>query len=1154
MIRLRSTKLLSGVSAVAVITALATAAPALASQTFTGPDLFSPYTNNQTDFVLITTDAVMNSDGVVDPEDGNSFINAIAMSGAGDKLAIDDSALLGGILNTGSMVSTDADGIDIRNDSIVVGTINNQGLIQGGTGNSGIELNDSVLVGGIFNGKGATITGAANGIYILNDSTFVGGISNEGAITGSGGDGIQMSGANVDFIGGIRNFESGVITGNGAASAAIDIGFPVATSSFIGNIENDGTIQGLGGGTGIYINTGAFTGDILNNTGALIQATSTSATAIGIVGGTFTGNLTNSGRILATGSSSYGVILNGTTVFVGNITNNASAQIRAALTALGVGGTSFTGNVSNSGLIQSDSGTAVDISTGAFTGNLSNSSSGSIAGSAAGVNISATAFTGNFTNDGSITASSGTGVNVAAATFTGNISNNSTGSIYGSAIGLRLGGTSINGNATNDGDITGGTGLRLATGATLTGAITNNEYINGTTADGVHIEGTLTGALTNNGVIEGSDSAIQVDGTVGSIANSGTLTGAQAIDLRLADAATPITQTDGEMNGDLRLDQTGAEFDDTFNANGGELRGNIYGGGGDDMAVAGDFAYVSGTADGLDQVTVNSGTAVFGSTGVGTDGAGVTFTNTNALTVNGGTAYLDDDTTIDLNNDLTVGANGRLAYFLTSDTATHGQINAGGNANLDGTLHAVIDGTSFASIGGDTFTYVDIITGTVSGTFSDVTTNSLFFEADAIYNGGSVDLELTRLGFSDVLTLGNLTRNQAAVGGTLETIYNNAGYGSDFEDLFNYLLSLPAGSEGEVTAIYDELGGAEHAQVQQAVLRASAPFDMAVGERLDEAKLALRGTGWAQNGERRYADAAQQRVMNDAAPAGGNSGLLRGSTGVSIWGRGYGDWTDVSGDDEAPGYTQDAGGLVGGVDFAIGENAVVGGAFGWATSSLDFDGARDHADIDSFEFGGYGSYGFGRFYADAQLSFSFHDVSSTRELDLGYDTFIAGANYNSRAWTLAGEVGTVFKLGKLNMQPMVGVNYTGASTDGFIEAGAGDFGLLVADSDADSLTSTVGLRMSAMWTVGGTKLVPDAAIAWRHEFADDRQGFTAAFLEDPSTPFNIISSAISPDSALVNAGLTAGVSNNLELFVDYNGVINSDANSHNGSAGFRATW
>ena len=322
-----------------------------------------------------------------------------------------------------------------------------------------------------------------------------------------------------------------------------------------------------------------------------------------------------------------------------------------------------------------------------------------------------------------------------------------------------------------------------------------------------------------------------------------------------------------------------------------------------------------------------------------------------------------------------------------------------------------------------------------------------------------------------------------------------------------------------------------------------------------KAKLNLRGTGWAENGNLRYADAAQQRIMNDAAPtSAGSQGLLRGSSGASIWGRGYGQWTNVDGDPEATGYSQNSGGVVGGVDFAVSDNAIVGGAFAWGTSSVDFDTPHDHGDVNSFQFGGYGSYGFGRFYADGQLSFAFHDVTTTRELDLGFDTFIAAANYNARSWTIAGEVGTVFKLGHVNMQPMLDVNYTGTSTNGFIESGAGSFGLVVGDTNADSLTTQLGMRASGVWTVGSTKLVPDLSLAWRHEFADDRQNFTAAFLEDPTTLFQVVSSSISPDSAVVSAGMTAGVSKGLELFVDYNGIINSDANSHNGSAGFRATW
>ncbi len=1191
MIRLRSTKLLSGVSALAVVASLGAIGSASAATTFTGANLFPPFDNTaEATSIAVTAHAVMNSDSAVEPDDGNSITNDFAMSGAGDKILINDSVLTGSILNNNAIVSSNADGIDVTNFSVIVGTINNGGLLQGGT--NGLEINQSVLVGGIFNNIGATITGTNNGIIILNDAAVLGGISNEGAITGTSGDGIRMTGANVDFVGGITNFASGTITGHGTNNAAIDIGFPAQTSSFVGDITNTGTIQGLGGGTGIFVNTAAFGGNIVNNQGALITATSTSAIAVRINGGAFSGNITNSGQILATDANGIGVDIAATTVFVGNVTNNQGGLIQAASTALNISSTSFQGNVTNSGGIVSNSGNAIVVSATTFTGNITNDAGGSIQAGAAntGIVLSGPAFSGNVSNSGSI--SGNEGIQITGAAFTGNLTNNAGGAINGvatavtwtgaaftgditnngsiiggaAAKGIDLLGTTLTGNVANGGFLSAGTALHVGATTTVTGAITNTGTIDGNTV-GILIDGIVNGGIVNSGLIDPT-SGIVVNGTVGSITNNspGTIVGTvNAINLAGANAATTITENGGLIQGRngltittaLRLNNT---FADTFNGNGGVLDGNVAADAGhlDSMQLnpSTSFTWLRGTANSLDQFnTGGAGWVVLGAGFRGdTLGEGVTVTSANSMT-NAGKVYLDDNTAVALVNNLTLNSGTTLEYFVTSNAATHGHINAGGSANLDGSLIAFVDGANFASIGGNTFLYSNIITGARSGTFADVTTTSLFFNGQAIYHPAAVDLELDRISFNNALTLTGLTQNELSVGTALEQIYTGGGFGSDFTNLYNYLLSLPGGSQSQVTAIYDELAGAEHAQVQQATLRASEPFDTAIGQRLDEAKLNLRGSGWAENGERRYADAAQQRVMSDAAPPpSGSQGLLRGSSGISIWGRGYGDWTTVDGDAEAPGYKQNAGGIVGGLDFAVGENAVVGGALGWSTNNVDFSTPGDHADFNSFQFGGYGSYGFGRFYADGQVSFAFHDVTTTRELDLGFNTFVADASYNARAWTVAGEVGTVFKLGGVNLQPMVGVNYTDASTNGFIESGAGGFSLIVADANATSFTSTIGMRASGVWTVGGMKLVPDASLAWRHEFSDDHQSFTSAFLDDPTTQFSIISSRIKPDSAVVAAGVTAGVTKGLELFVDYNGVLNSDADSHNGSAGFRATW
>ncbi|MEQ1867441.1 MAG: autotransporter domain-containing protein, partial [Micropepsaceae bacterium] len=514
-----------------------------------------------------------------------------------------------------------------------------------------------------------------------------------------------------------------------------------------------------------------------------------------------------------------------------------------------------------------------------------------------------------------------------------------------------------------------------------------------------------------------------------------------------------------------------------------------------------------------------------------------------------GTVYLDDDTTVNVGTYTQTA--GTLEFQLTSNTAQHATITAG-TANLGGRIAAYVQGDTFASIGGDTFVYQDVITGAIAGTFTNagtIDTSSIFFGGVATVNAGDVDITLTRQGFSTALALTSLSQNQTTIGGTLEGIYNAGGYSADFTDLFNYLLSIPVGSEAEVARVYDDIGGSEHASVQEAGLRVSQGFNDAVGGRLDD----MRGPGASQTAElalRRYADAAPPNVASDA-PARAMG--MRG--GMSIWGRGYGAWTESDGDAEAAGYSQDTGGFAGGLDFAVDSRWNIGGAIGWSSTDVEFDTLRDSADIDTFQFAGYGGYTGKSWYADAQIGFGFHDISATRLIDVTLNPpVVATANYDANAFGVRTEAGMIFDSGRIDFTPFLGLAYASTSTDGFVESGAGAFNLLVADSDADSLSTTLGLRLTGAWQAGGVRLVPVAEIAWRHEFLDENQSFAAAFLEDPATQFQIISADQARDTIVANLGLGAQVSKNVTVFLDYNGLFSSSMNTHGASAGLRATW
>ena len=653
------------------------------------------------------------------------------------------------------------------------------------------------------------------------------------------------------------------------------------------------------------------------------------------------------------------------------------------------------------------------------------------------------------------------------------------------------------------------------------------------------------------------------------------------IDLTTALTGTTITQTAGLIEGNstpaaplgtgtvataINMDQTGAPLNDVFNANGGAVDGNIVGDGGvhDEVFVnagasaTGNFAYLRGTASGIDRFDVISGEALLGTAADGTNGTGVTI-GANQMNVGAaGTAYLDDNTTVNLTGAFAQNATGTLKYFLTTDTSVHGSINAGTTATQAGTLVAVIDGASFAANNAPTFTYANIITDTTqSGAFDPVTTSSIFFTGKANYFTTHTDLTITRVSFADALALDLLTHNQNSVGGAVETIFENGGYSANFTDLFTYLFGLPNTPAGvaEIQRVYDELAGAEHAQTQNVNLSLASQFTTLLGERFDDAKIGFGGAQWSSLGDTRYAQAVSAMASDASSTTTyGGQGLTRGPSGVSVWGKGYGDWTNVNGDAEATGYDQNTGGVVAGADVAVESNAMLGVAGRWSSTNVDFTNPGSHDKIDTWQVGGYGTYGFGRFYVDGTFSYADNKVDARRILNLGFNDFTATATYNAKAWQGNAALGAIFTAGRVNLQPMVSVNYTNLDTDGYTETGAQNFNLIINSQNTDSLTSDVALRATGHFNIGSTNFIPDLKVAWRHEYNDGRQSFDAAFLEDPNTIFNIESSRISADSAVLQAGFVAGLTQNVNIFAHYNGLYNSDATSNAASGGVTLTW
>jgi len=1133
---------------------------------------------------------------------GDIFSSGTVNGTAGDGIDIrNGSVVAGGVVNTGSIFATES-GIELNNSTIVEGILNS-GTIGGPSAVIGIYIdNGSVLVGGVTNNAGGVINGSNAGILLEDNSTIVDGIVNSGQI--SGGDGIELNVATATLVGGILNNATGTITGTSNAAILITNGIVQ------GGITNFGLIQGQSGANAIQIDGGTFAGSIVNNGANTISVTGATATAIRIAGGTFTGDVTNNGQVLANVTSGFGIVLAGATVFTGNISNNANALISASQTAVVVNNATFAGgNVVNDGSIVSVNADGINISaTTSFTGDVINNGTidnGLLPVGGTGIEVNAILHTGDVTNAGSINAANG-GINIAGTSFTGDVTNTIDGSITAGSDGIDINVTTLLGDVTNDGMIEAATGIEIDSGATLDGNLTNNGTLTAgkgidvestatvtgnivnaakidATTDGIEIDGIVQGSIINTGSI---DPAIGIDingQVVGGILNSGTITATSiAIDVSGATAGHTITQTAGLIQGPTALSMVNGQFD-AFNAEGGVLDGDVTGDGDTfDMGGNGTFAYSSGTATGLAFFDIgfngtSTGTFVLGSDTYRVDGAGVTVT-AGTMTVwdpSSPLIYLDNDTTITLTGALNLDQLGNSAatteFHLKRGAgdvitgADYGSIasTAAGNLGPNSLFAAYLDPVTFGQGSLVTaYVYDNVITNIGADNFtnsSNILTSSPFFTGTTTNDGANIDVTITRLDFADALDMFAETRNQHSLGTALDAIYDNAVISAQFQELFAALFG--AATPAEAQFIMDEFMGAEYAQLQGSAVSLASMFNTLMTEQNDGLLNSLEGTQWKMgaNGLRRYAQGPG--TASDAPPpmrSRGGVALNRAPGSVQVFLRGTGQWDHNDGDPEAASFDQDTSGVIGGLDYVINPNAAIGVAGGVSNSDVDFDTPGDAADIDSWHLGVYGGYGFGRFYLDGSAAYGQHDVENTRTIAVMVPSapLIAMSSYDTDTWSVQAEVGAIWRLGRANIQPSVNLAWIGADADGFTETGAGAFNLVVQGADTDSLASTLAVRGSGTWMMGQTPVVPDIKIGWRHEFEDDRRSFSANFFEDTSSSalFQIVSSEVPQDSLLVSSGVTVGVTRNINLFADVNGLYSTDHSATNVSGGASFTW
>jgi len=235
-------------------------------------------------------------------------------------------------------------------------------------------------------------------------------------------------------------------------------------------------------------------------------------------------------------------------------------------------------------------------------------------------------------------------------------------------------------------------------------------------------------------------------------------------------------------------------------------------------------------------------------------------------------------------------------------------------------------------------------------------------------------------------------------------------------------------------------------------------------------------------------------------------------------------------------------GTVGG-EFQFSQHLTAGGAFTLVESNNTLGYHTGEVDLTGFALSAYLSYKNGGFYADALYQYARLDHDISRRTLFGET---AHADPESENHVIELNLGYNIESHHVSTGPFVSATYTRGDLDGYTETGGATKNVRVGDQSYESFVTRVGWQYSMTLKVRSAVVIPQARIAWRHEFMDDSEAVGVALVQSPYqigdgqhfTPvgsFAASSHTESPnrDSLEIGLGTMIKFSDRFALILDY---------------------
>jgi autotransporter-associated beta strand protein len=1057
------------------------------------------------------------------------------------------------LLLQGGQISSSSNVIDngifdlsLQSAPSLIKTLSGSGSVDLGSQNLTITAGSTtfsgvIADGGIGGGTGGSLTIGGGTLTLTGNNTFTGGttinngatlqLGNGSGTTGSVVDGITDNGTlkfnyngpvtttdfisgsgNVELVGGTlivgwndpvhhgANIVGGTVTIDNGATMVWGTGdghsaFLIGGSG--GVVDNGALVMNFGGGglggtipisgTGtLEIKSGAFTE---GGNSTYSGTTTIDAAGVLLLQG---GQISSSSNVIDNGT--FDLSLQGGLSLIKTLSGSGAVHLGAQNLTITAGSTTFSGVIADGGVGGGAGGNLV-ITGGTQTLTGANTYTG-------GTEI----FGGTLQlGDGTGTTGSvvGTIFDDSALKFDYNGPVTTTNAITGSGNVELVGGTLIVGfNVTNNGANSVGGTVTIDNGATMVWGTADGHapYLvggnNGVTDNGALVMNFGGGGLGGNIPISGTGTLEIKSGALTEGGNS-TYTGTTTIDA----AGILLLANGGQISSSSNVIDNGT-FDISMQ-------------GGAPIPALGPPTLIrtlsgSGTVHlGLENLTITNGSTTF--SGVIADG-GIIGGTGGSLTIGGGTLTLDGVNTF---TGLTTISAGTLEV---GDAAHPGasladSVVVGANGTLMG--HGTIAGAVTNTSGGTVAPGGTIGTLTV-GSYTQGATSTLAIEVSP-----TAASQLNSLGAASLNGKLALTFDAGAYGPAVFKIVAGAPVSGTFATV------TATGSPGEVygllytpTAVDLVLGSTAPAQVFGGTTTAS----------LD------RANAFANLVEDRFGDAGCADGTDDKSP--------EACHGMRAWAQAVASSNQLRSSGSAFGFTNTAGGVLGGIDQRWGSGSTLGAAFGYEDESFSMNAASSKAAGGSYFASLYGRLAAGRTWVDGQLFYMHSNWNVTRSV-VGFGSAKSKPDADGRGALLQISA----PIGDSDVRPFARAIYTQFNRTAFTETGVGPVGFTVAGDDPHTGLVEGGILYAHTFTDGGREWRPGLEVGVQQSF-DSRASIVSASLAGvPGTGFTVNSAAEAQTSGVVDASLKMKLNARFELTGDVRGRFSGNQTDGSASLG-----